>query len=55
MVQLKLWNLALKEKKKAYYKKWGRSSQKLTHHSLQYVRYADDFLVGVVGSKKMAS
>lgn len=45
---------AFKEKKKAHYKKWGRSVQDLTPNCLQYVRYADDFLVGIVGSKKIA-
>lgn len=51
---VKTMELALKEKKKAYYKKWGRSFKDTTLQSLQYVRYADDFLVGVVGSKKLA-
>ena len=45
--------LALKEKKKAYYKKWGGSFKDITFNCLQYVRYADDFLIGVVGSRKL--
>jgi len=46
--------LALKEKKKAYYKKWGRSFKNTTFNSLQYVRYADNFLIGVVGPRSLA-
>jgi retron-type reverse transcriptase len=45
---------ALQEKKKAYYKKWGRSFKDTTSNSLQYVRYADDFLIGVVGPRNLA-
>ena len=45
---------ALQEKKKAYYKKWGRSFKDTTSNSLQYVRYVDDFLIGVVGPRSLA-
>ena len=45
---------ALRTKKKAYYKKWGRSQGIRTGQLVQYVRYADDFLLGIVGPHKLA-
>lgn len=45
---------ALKQKKKEYYDKWGRSGGIRTGQIIQYVRYADDFRVGIVGPRKLA-
>jgi retron-type reverse transcriptase len=44
------------KKKKLHYKKWGRSGGGAGDHcAIQYVRYADDFIVGIVGSRKLAT
>lgn len=40
--------------KKSFYDKWGRSTGVKTGQVIQYVRYADDFIVGIVGPKKLA-
>jgi len=47
---------ALKKRKKEYYQKWGRSEENIqaTKNFIHYVRYADDFIVGIGGSKKLA-
>ena len=47
---------ALKQRKKEYYQKWGRSEGNIqaTKNFIHYVRYADDFIVGIGGSKKLA-
>lgn len=44
----------LRLEKKGYYKKWGRVGGGSNASTLSYVRYADDFLIGVVGSKALA-
>ena len=46
---------ALKQRKKEYYKKWGRSEGNIqpTKNFIQYVRYVDDFILGIGGSKKL--
>lgn len=46
---------ALKTKKKDYYQKWGRSQGIRSGQFIQYARYADDFLVGIVGPHKLAT
>ena len=47
---------ALKQRKKEYYKKWGRSEGNVqpTKNFIQYVRYADDFILGIGSSKRLA-
>jgi len=47
---------ALKQRKKEYYQKWGRSEGNVqaTKNFIHYIRYADDFIVGIGGSKKLA-
>ena len=45
---------ALKQKKKEYYDKWGRCGGIRTGQIIQYVRYADDFRVGIVGPRRLA-
>lgn len=47
---------ALRQRKKDYYKKWGRSEGniQLKENFIQYIRYADDFILGIGGSKKLA-
>lgn len=43
-------------RKKEYYRKWGRSEGALTSNKnfIHYVRYADDFVLGIRGSKGLA-
>lgn len=48
----RVMELTFKEKTKAFYKKWGRSFKNTILQSLQYVRYANNFLVGILGPKK---
>jgi len=43
-----------KEKKKAYYKKWATNLKYSTFNFLQYVRYANNFLIGMIGSRNLA-
>ena len=45
---------ALKERKKGFYEKWGRNTGISTTHAIQYARYADDFIFGVVGPRELA-
>lgn len=47
---------ALKQRKKEYYKKWGRSEGNIDpkKNFIHYARYADDFILGIGGSKKLA-
>jgi hypothetical protein len=47
---------ALKQRKKEYYKKWDRSEGNIqaTKNFVHYAKYADDFIVGIGGSKKLA-
>jgi retron-type reverse transcriptase len=45
---------ALIKKKAAHYKKWGGSHPSCNSVFLHYIRYADDFIIGVGGTKKMA-
>lgn len=45
---------SFRTKKKAYYKKWGRSQGIRTGQLVQYSRYADDFLLGIVGPHRLA-
>nr|YP_010338938.1 putative reverse transcriptase protein [Erythrolobus coxiae]UNJ19010.1 putative reverse transcriptase protein [Erythrolobus coxiae] len=46
--------LNILKQKKDYYKKYGRSRGIRKGSRLQYVRYADDFIIGVVGSRELA-
>lgn len=48
--------IAIEKKKKEYYEKWGRSEGVLTTNKnfIHYVRYADDFIIGIGGSKRLA-
>lgn len=41
--------------KKHYYDKWGRAQGGRTGQIIQYVRYADDFIIGIVGPKRLAT
>jgi retron-type reverse transcriptase len=50
---LEAFRAKLREKKALFYQKWGRSRLNSSTY-IQYVRYADDFLIGVGGSKKLA-
>lgn len=45
---------ALKARKKGFYEKWGRNTGISTTHAVQYTRYADDFIFGVVGPRELA-
>lgn len=46
--------VALRKKKKEYFKEFGRARGIRTQNKIQYVRYADDFLLGIIGPRSYA-